>query len=217
MSGPRIGLVHALRDSMPPLDAALAEHWPEAVALHLFDGSLYADRNRATATEAEIERRIARLLRHSAEAGAAGILFSGSFFGAAVEMGREGLSVPVLTSFDGIVEAAFAADTDFQVLSSAPDSATLLVAELERRAEGRAVRARPHSVPEAIAALLAGEPERHDEAVAAAAAALPPEGTILLAQFSMGRAKSLAEARSGRRILAAAEAGVLHLKRLLAG
>src|SRR3546814_1417824 len=94
MTEPRIGLVHALRDSMPPVDAALAEHWPGAIPLHLFDGSLYADRSRGTATDAEIDRRIAALLRHSADAGAEGILFTGSFFGAAVEKGREGLSVP---------------------------------------------------------------------------------------------------------------------------
>ena len=215
MTGPRIGLVHALRDSMPPIDAALAEHWPEAVALHLFDGSLYADRSRRTASDAEIERRIAELLRHSADVGAEGILFTGSFFGAAVEKGREGLSIPVLTSFDGIVEAAFAADGIFQVLSTAADSAPLLIRELERRADGRACRAEGSSVPEAIEALLSGDPERHDELIAAATAALPKEGTVLFAQFSMGRARAKAEAASGRTIIAPAEAGILALKRKL--
>ena len=215
MSGPRIGLVHALRDSMPPVDAALAEHWPDAVPLHLFDGSLYADRSRGTATDAEIDRRIAMLLRHSADVGAEGILFTGSFFGAAVEKGREGLSIPVLTSFQGIVEAAFAADDTFQVLSTAPDSAPLLIRELDRQAAGRPCAARGASVSEAIQALLAGEPDRHDEIIAAATADLPAEGTVLFAQFSMGRAKRLAEARSGRRVLAPAEAGILALKRIL--
>ena len=215
MSGPRIGLVHALRDSMPPVDAALAEHWPDAVALHLFDGSLYADRSRGTASDEEIDRRIALLLRHSADVGAEGILFTGSFFGAAVEKGREGLSIPVLTSFQGIVDAAFAADDTFQVLSTAPDSAPLLIRELERQAKGRGCTSNGSSVPDAIAALLAGDAERHDEIIADATARLPPEGTVLFAQFSMGRAKRLAETRSGRRILAPAEAGILALKRML--
>lgn len=217
MSGPRIGLVHALRDSMPPVDAALAEHWPEAVPLHLFDGSLYADRSRGTASEAEIDRRIALLLRHSADVGAEGILFTGSFFGAAVEKGREGLSVPVLTSFEGIIETAFSADERFHVLSTAPDSAPLLIGELERQAAGRRCVATGSSVPEAIAALIDGQPERHDEIIAAATADLPSEGTVLFAQFSMGRAKALAEACSGRKILTPAEAGILKLKQLLSG
>ena len=80
----RVGAVHALLGSIGPTQAALDRVWPECDVAHLLDGSLYLDRSAGTADEAEIARRIDALIRHSADTGAEAILFTGSFFGAAV-------------------------------------------------------------------------------------------------------------------------------------
>ena len=39
----RIALIHALRHSPPPIEAAFARAWPEAVLMNLLDDSLSAD------------------------------------------------------------------------------------------------------------------------------------------------------------------------------
>lgn len=215
----RIGLVHALRDSMPPVDAAFAAHWPQALVTHLFDGSLYLDRSRGTAGPSEIDRRIAELLRYSASTGAEAILFTGSFFGAAVEKGRQGLGVPALTSYEALVEAAFSMGRRFALLSTARDSAPLLHADLERyaRANGLTFTATEHVVEGALDALLDDDAARHDELIASAAAEVPQCDAVLLAQFSMARAKALAAQRSGGRVLTAPETAVLKLRRMLQG
>jgi hypothetical protein len=216
---PRIALVHALRDSMPPLDAAFAQQWPAAVTTHLFDSSLYVDRSRNTAGAAEIQRRITELLRYAKSTGAEAMLFTGSFFGAAVEAGREGLGVPVLTSFDALVEAAFSMGRRFAVVSTAKDSAPLLTADLKRYAEanGLTFEAEERVAAGAMDALFAGDLDRHDAMIAEAAASAGPCDAVLLAQFSMTRAADLAREWSGKRVLTAPDAAVTKLKQMLGG
>jgi len=213
----RVGLVHALQDSMEPVADAMQRHWPAAEFAHLFDGSLYLDRSRGSATPDEIDRRIGELLRYCASTGVDGILFTGSFFGEAVRKARSALSVPVLTSYDGIVEAVLAKGTRFCVLATAADSVGLLQTDLEKAAAARAlgIEVQGHFVPDAMEALLGGDRERHDDLVAAAAASLPACDAILLAQFSMAPAGALAAQQSGQVVLTAPEAGVLELKRRL--
>ena len=216
---PRIALVHALRDSMPPLDAAFAQQWPEAVTTHLFDSSLYVDRSRNTAGAAEINRRIAELLRYAKSTGAEAMLFTGSFFGAAVEAGRQDLGVPVLTSFEALVEAAFSMGRRFAVISTAKDSAPLLTADLRRYADahGLELATEEHVAAGAMDALFAGDLDRHDGMIADAAASAGTCDAVLLAQFSMTRAAELARQRSGKRVLTAPDAAVAKLKQMLGG
>lgn len=215
----RAGLVHALQDSMEPVAAAMRRHWPDAEFAHLFDGSLYLDRSRGTATPDEIDRRVRELLRYSAGTGVDGILFTGSFFGGAVRKARADLPIPVLTSYDGLVEAALAKGTRFWVLATAADSVKLLENDIAEEATRKGIRTDVQGlfVPDAMEALLGGERDRHDELVAAAAAALPPCDAIILAQFSMAPAQTMAAQRSGQVVLTAPDAGVLKLRNLLEG
>jgi len=185
----RIGALHALVGSIDPTQAAFSRAWPEADLAHVMDGSLYLDRSRGTADTAEITRRIGRLIEHSAACGVAGILFTGSFFGASVRAVRDTVSVPVLTSFEGIVETALMLAQPLCVLSTAPDSTTLLVEELETTAAARSL---PLSVigdvvPGAMDALVAGRYDEHDRLVLEAIGARSDERAVVLAQFSMER------------------------------
>ena len=76
----RIGTVHALTDSIAPVDAAFASVWADAEVLALCDESLYADYARWGAETPEITRRVTVLLDYSARTGVDGILFAGSLF-----------------------------------------------------------------------------------------------------------------------------------------
>ena len=185
----RIGAVHALMNSIGPTQAAFVKRWSAANVAHLLDGSLYLDRSRGTADDAEMASRVERLIAYSAATGAEGIIFTGSFFGDAVKKARGRMTVPVVTSFDGIIERAFKVDCPLHILATAPDSVTLLMGELQREAaqRSRVVTLSGHAVADALDALISGDPERHDHLVIEAVRAVDLDAAILFAQFSMER------------------------------
>ncbi len=185
----RVGAVHALLNAIPTTQAAFELRWPDADVAHLLDGSLYLDRNSGAADDVEIASRIERLVVHSAATGAEGIIVTGSFFGDAARKARDSVTVPVSTSFDGIIERALALGRPLHVLSTAPDSATLLSEELERAARRRSqpLSLSNHPVAGAMDALLGGNGEQHDRLVLEAVNAVDPDTAILFAQFSMER------------------------------
>jgi len=215
----RVGLVHALGDSMGPTATAMKTEWPEAECFHVIDGSLYLDRSKGTATETEIDRRIASILGHAATCGPQALLFTGSFFGSSVAKARAGIAMPVFASFDGIVEEAFALGSRFHVVSTAPDSSRLLADELRKAAaaRGASLELTTEAVREAATAREAGDLAGHDELIASAMAKAPPADAILFAQFTMGPALAESARRSGRPVLAPPEAAVRLLRRRLEG
>ena len=176
-------------NAIPTTQAAFDRGWSAADVAHLLDGSLYLDRSQGTADEPELASRIDRLITYSASTGAEGIIVTGSFFGASVKSAREEMTIPVATSFDGIIERALELDRPLHVLATAPDSATLLSAEIEREASERSRRVLISSgvVAGAMDALVGGDVERHDRLVLNAVRAVDPDMPILFAQFSMER------------------------------
>ena len=213
----RIGAVHALMNAIPTTQTAFDRAWSTADVAHLLDGSLYLDRSRGTADDAELASRIDRLVKYSAATGAEGIIFTGSFFGEAVKRARDGMSIPVLTSFDGIVERALGLDQPLHILATAPDSATLLSVEIEREATGRSqqVSISRAAVPGAMDALIGGDVERHDNLVLEAVTSADSKAAILFAQFSMERILPRSAAARSQPVIGPAGEGVGRLHQLL--
>jgi hypothetical protein len=213
----RIGAVHALQGSIGPTQAAFDRAWPDADVAHLLDGSLYLDRSRGTADADEIARRIDRLIQHSAATGAHAILFTGSFFGEAVRAAAPNVDVPVLTSFDGLVEAALALERPVRVLSTAADSTTLLVAELKSTAATRklTLEVTGEVVPDALDALVGGDGAAHDRRVLESIQASGTGHAVVLAQFSMERVIVEAQSSASVPVLGPATSAVDRLRTLL--
>ena len=215
----RVGAVHALLNAIPTTQSAFDLGWPDADVAHLLDGSLYLDRNSGAADDAEIASRIERLVSHSAATGAEGIIVTGSFFGEAARQARDSVDVPVSTSFDGIIERALALGRPLHVLSTAPDSATLLSEELEREARQRSQRLSlsNHPVAGAMDALLGGDGEQHDRLVLEAVGAVDPETAILFAQFSMERILARSAEAHAAEVIGPASEAVDWLRDLITG
>lgn len=209
----RIGAVHALMNSIGPTQAAFARQWPVVDVAHLLDGSLYLDRSRGTADEAEVASRVERLIAYSAATGAEGVIFTGSFFGDAVKQARDGMTIPVVTSFDGIIERALQLDCPLHILATAPDSVPLLMAELQREAtqRSRGVSLSGHAVTDALDALIGGDPDRHDHLVLEAVRAVDVDAAILFAQFSMERTYERAAAERDAPVVGPATEAVARL------
>ena len=188
----RVGAVHALKQSIQPTTAAFESGWSTVEVSHLLDGSLYLDRSQGTADASELARRIQALLAYSCSTDSDGIIFTGSFFGDAVAQARSAIGIPVLRSFDGVLDEALREDCPLYVLSTAEDSVVLLQEEFRQEVQRRALSTTVsgHVVEGALTAVVSGDVARHDELVLNAVESVDPEATIVFAQFSMERVLS---------------------------
>lgn len=215
----RIGAIHALMNAIPTTQTAFDRGWSGADVAHLLDGSLYLDRSLGTADDAELSSRIDRLVKYSATTGAEAIIMTGSFFGEAVKRARDGMDIPVATSFDGIVERALSLGQPLHVLATAPDSVRLLSEELEREAARLSLplSLTGHAVDGAMDALISGDPARHDELVLESVRGVDPGTAILFAQFSMERILPGSVAARDGVVIGPATEAVARLRQLLTG
>ncbi|MEK9706873.1 MAG: aspartate/glutamate racemase family protein [Alphaproteobacteria bacterium] len=147
MASPRIGVISPTEVAFPTVRAAFAELWPKAQPICLLDQSLYADFINEDMTVPDVMpdeayARIARLLCYSNECGADAVLFCGSVFGRLVEAGRVGLAVPVLTSYEAMITAAFAEGNRLGILATTPGTIKCLSDDIERFAQANGLRRR---------------------------------------------------------------------------
>ncbi len=216
MAGTRIGVVSPMAIASEAVTAAFKEDWPAAEVINLLDESLYADFAGGKGVTDETYRRVAALLKYSQDSGAQAIVFTGSVFGRTVEAGREPLSVPVLTSHEAMIEAAFACGSRFGILTTAAGSLRCLAEDIERYAQARGLSytLTDHIEDAARPVILAGDIERHDEMVAAAAAKMTDCDCLLLGQFSMDQAVKKFADIPGRPVLTPPRTAVAKLREL---
>jgi len=207
----RIALIHALKHSVAPVEAAFALAWPEARLMNLLDDSLSADVAREGRLSEAMTARFLALGRYAVGTGADAILFTCSAFGPCIEaVAREQAPLPVLKPNEAMVEQAAAKARRIGLLATfAP---TLLSMPPEFPSSVEVV---PKLAPGALAALDRGDRAEHDRLVAEAARDLSDCDLIALAQYSMAPAASLVAAATGRAVLTTPDSAVLKLKQLL--
>jgi Asp/Glu/hydantoin racemase len=208
----RVALIHALRHSPPPIEAAFAAAWPEARLMNLLDDSLSADLARAGAVTPAMTDRFLALARYAAGTGAEGILFSCSAFGPCIEVAARALApLPVLKPNEAAIDEVCGLGRRIGLLASFPASLASIPAEFPP-----GVEVLPCLAAGAMAALDAGDGARHDALVAEAARDLRGCDAILLAQFSLARAAEGVAAATGRPVVTTPGSAVRRLRRLLA-
>ncbi len=217
MPHPRIALIHAVTPAMAPIAEAFGRLWPEARTINVLDDSLSIDVAEAGGLTPEITNRMKALAEYGVAAGADGILFTCSAFGAAIDAAKSGLSVPVLKPDEAMIEEALGAGPRIAALATFAPTIDSLRLELEAAAEARNLTPETdlRHVPGALEALNAGRGDEHDALIAAAAQDLGDCDALMLAQFSMVRARGAIAEVPGRRVLTAPEAAVMKLRRLL--
>lgn len=220
---PRIVLIHALEESVAPSRTAFRAHWPEALTFDLLDTSLAVDLAAAGCLDASMARRFITLGDYAASASgaggvAAGILFTCSAFGPAIEAVKERLAIPVLRPNEAAFRAALAQGDRIGLVVSFGPSAAALSNELEAMAEleGRRIAIEAAVADGALNALKAGNGKEHDARVAAAAAQLRGCDVIVLGQFSLARARTaVVQAVSGVEVVTTPDAAVTTLRDLV--
>ena len=216
----RIALIHAVAVAVAPVKAAFGELWPEAECVNILDDSLSVDRERDQTLTAAMTRRIIALAEYGHATGAAGILFTCSAFGAAIEAAAERLPVPVLRPNEAMFEAALTAGRRIGMLATFAPSVAPMEEEFRQLAAMRHSPAtiETYCVPGAMAALKDDDTAAHDRLVADAAAPyFGDHDAVLLAHFSTSRAAAAANAKLGRPVLTSPASAVAKLKSILTG
>jgi len=209
----RIALIHALRHSPPPIEAAFARLWPEASLMNLLDDSLSADLARDGVLTPAMTARFLALSRYAAGTGADAILFTCSAFGPCIEAVAEALApLPVLRPNEAMVAEAASLGGRIGLLASFAPTLDTLPAEFPA---GLAVR--PHLAAGALDCLSRGDAAGHDRLAAEAAAALRDCDVIALAQFSLARAAPAIAAATGKPVLTTPDSAVRALRARLGG
>lgn len=216
----RIALIHALRHSPPPIEAAFARAWPAARLMNLLDDSLSADLAREGSLTAAMTERFLALSRYAAGTGADGILFTCSAFGPCIEaVASRHAPMPVLKPNEAMIEEACAAARAaagsgrrprIGLLASFAPTLGSMPAEFPGDVELVLALAAG-----ALAALDAGDAAAHDRLAAEAARGLADCDVIALAQFSLARAAPAVEAAAGRPVFTTPDSAVRTLRRLL--
>src|SRR3984893_15226688 len=104
----RIALIHPVPVAVEPVQDAFRQLWPEAECANILDDSLSLDREREGVLTEAMKRRVRALAEYGAATGAAGVLFTCSAFGEAIEAAAAQLQIPVLKPNEAMFEAALA-------------------------------------------------------------------------------------------------------------
>ncbi len=205
----RIALIHALRHSPPPIEAAFRALWPEARLMNLLDDSLSADLAVEGRLTPAMTERFLTLSRYAAGTGAQGILFTCSAFGSCIEAAARDLApLPVLKPNEAMFEELLAlTPRRVGLLASFPGTLSSMPPEFPPGME-----VVPCLAEGALAALDAGDLASHDRLAAQAARRLADCDAIVLGQFSLARAAPLVAEATGRPVLTTPESAVRKLK-----
>jgi Asp/Glu/hydantoin racemase len=186
----RIGLVHATLAAVHPMVAAFQRLAPEVTLLHFLDEGLLPQAERAGLTPAvvgEVERLVARAVASRVD----GVLLTCSTFSPVAPALQARCAVPLASVDEAMLRLALGQGSRIGVVATVgpagPTTAALLQAYAAE--SGRTIEASVQVVPEAFAALKAGDGARHDALVRERIALLAPTcDVIVLAQISMARA-----------------------------
>ena len=209
----RIALIHALRQSMLPVEAAFARLWPGAELMNLLDDSLSADLARDGGLNEAMTERFLKLGRYAAGTGSDAILFTCSAFGPCIEaVARAHAPMPVLKPNEAMIEEAVTKGRKIGLLSSFPPTLASMPREFPH-----GIEIVPKLAEGALAALDRGDRATHDRLVVEASKDLRHCDLIALAQYSMAPAAEMVAEASGRPVVATPDSAVLKLKKRLRG
>jgi len=213
----RIALIHAVTVAIAPVQEAFGQLWPEAECVNILDDSLSLDRERDGVLTEAVTRRISALAEYGAATGAAGVLFTCSAFGEAIEAAATRSSIPVLKPNEAMFEAALRMGRRIGMLATFAPSVASMEEEFREIAEAGGGRARveTYCVPGAMAALKAGDGAEHDRLIAEAAPRFADCDAVLLAHFSTSRAAPRITSVLDRPILTSPGSAVAKLKEII--
>jgi Asp/Glu/hydantoin racemase len=187
----RIALIHAVTVAMQPISDAFRKQWPAAECVNILDDSLSPDRAKTDDITPQMFDRFAALSAYAGLVGANGVLFTCSAFGPAIEAAARKASFPVLKPNEAMYEAALEHGDRIGMVATFRPSVAPMEEEFRELVEQRKSNATLTTIciPDAMAALRAGDPATHNALVAETARGLAGCDVVMLAHFSTSQAE----------------------------
>jgi len=208
----RIALIHALKHSIAPIEAAFAQLWPDAKLMNLLDDSLSADLARDGALDDAMTERFLALGDYAAATGANAILFTCSAFGPCIEaVATAHAPMPVLRPNEAMIEQAVSIGKRIGLLSTFPPTLASMPPEFPA-----SVEVVPKLAEGALAALDRGDRATHDRLFVEASRDLRDCDVIALAQFSIAATAPMVAEATGKPVVTTPDSAVQKLMKLLA-
>ena len=215
---PRITLFSVHKDAMEAAVRAFESDWPAARIGNLLDDGLFAW-VRSAGVVPEMYGVFRTLTRYMVSRGADGILFTCSAFREVIDACIAEFDLPILKPNDAMIEQALELGSRIAVVATVGPTIPSISAEIEQMAaaRGQAVQLVPHVVDGAFDALAAGDAATHDALVAARTREIRGCDVIVLAQFTLSRAKPAVAAVTDVPVLESPGAAVAKMRDLLGG
>ena len=205
---PRIFLIHALRLSIQPSEAAFKAAWPEASLINVLDDSLSRDRALGGASAQSLVQRFLSLGRYARMSRADAVFFTCSAFDEEIDaVARDLFPLSVIKPYTAMFAQALAIPGRVAVLVTFRPTIEQIKAALPAGLEADIIYC-----PNALAALETGDGADHDNAITKTARGLTGYGGIVLAQFSMARAAAAVVRATGLPVLTAPHCAVEALR-----
>jgi aspartate/glutamate racemase len=211
-----ITLFSVHKDAMEAAVAAFGNDWPQARIANLLDDGLFAW-VRASGVVPQMYDVFRTYTRAMAARGTDGIVFTCSAFREVIDACIREVSVPILKPNDAMIEQALDMGSRIAIVATVGPTIPSISAEIEAMAaeRGRTVTLVPHLVEAAFDALAGGDPGTHDALVAARAREIRGCDVIVLAQFTLSRAKPAVAAVTDIPVLESPGAAVAKMRAML--
>jgi hypothetical protein len=213
----RLFLVHPYLPSMPPIDRAFKEGWPEADIVNLVDESLYVDVPLDGTISPALSARVFTLFHHCVASGADGILFTGTTFGSVIDAARREIAIPILRAEEAMAEQVVARGGRIMLTCTSQRAIPVVRATLDAAAarQGVSPQISEHWVAGAKGAITTGGLPAHDRLIAQEIEAMDDIDIIILGQISMMPAIPYLTPKRARRIVSSPAAAVTRMRDLV--
>jgi aspartate/glutamate racemase len=209
---PRIALIHALAESVAPINQAFLDLWPQAKLTNLLDDSLSAD---LAASDRGLDQpmhdRFMALSNYALSTGADGILFTCSAFGACIEaVQTRWPNIPILKPNQAMITEIEAAGFErIGLLASFGPTLASMPGEFSPK-----LSIQPQLCVGALQALKGADAKRHDAIIVNHALDLKAAGVqaLAIAQYSMARAAGLVREATGLPVFTTPESAVREIR-----
>jgi Asp/Glu/hydantoin racemase len=195
-----------------------AELVPGCRVISIIEDALILDVIRAGQVTPEIARRLVRYYLAAQDTGADLIFNTCSSIGDVAIMARSLVAIPLVKIDDAMAAEAVRTGARVGVLATLQTTLapTVRLVKAQAMAAGRSVSVVEGLARGAFEALMAKQPEKHDELVTAAAEQVAKQAdVIVLAQGSMARMEAALAQRTGKPVLSSPRRGVLEVKETL--
>lgn len=219
-SKPMLGVLHTAVGNVTLFQGLCRELLPGVDTFQMLDESLLRNTITAGALTPGTTRRVLGHVESAVDAGATAVLVTCSSIGAAAELAREVVAVPVVRVDEAMADEAVRIGPRIGVIATLRTTLEPTADLVQRRAAlaGASVKLTTRLCDGAFEALGRGDAAAHDRAIAAGLTELASEcDVIILAQASMARvAEALPERERPVPVLSSPRSGVESVKAVLA-